>query len=124
MCFIVKENNLEVKNNKIIIETILDEKKYPEEIKWTAEDSNKENKYKSSKAFFLSLFDKETRDTVELDLWTKDMQIIEMDRFVFQTLNAIANMYHRATKNTELANEMQSFVKYFGEKTEILKRNI
>jgi len=112
-----------VKNNKIIIETILDEKKYPEEIRWSAENSNNTDNYTASKAFFLSLFDKETKDTVELDLWTKDMQVIEMDRFVFQTLNSIVNMYHRATNNTELANEMQNFVKYFGEKTEILKRN-
>ncbi len=112
-----------MKNNRIVIETVLDEKKYPEDIRWTAENSKNDNNYNSSKAFFLSLFDKESRDTVELDLWTKDMQVIEMDRFVFQTLNSITNMYHRATKNTELANEMQNFVKYFGEKTEILKGN-
>jgi len=113
-----------VKNNKIVIETILDEKKYPVDIRWSAESSDIADDYTSSKAFFLSLFDKETRDTVELDLWTKDMQVIEMDRFVFQTLNSIANMYHRATKNIELANEMQNFVKYFGEKTEIIKKNL
>jgi len=120
--FLIKIYSL-VKNNRIVIETVLDEKKYPEDIRWTAENSKNDNNYNSSKAFFLSLFDKESRDTVELDLWTKDMQVIEMDRFVFQTLNSITNMYHRATKNTELANEMQNFVKYFGEKTEILKGN-
>ncbi len=110
-------------NNRIIIETKLDENKFPEEIKWSAETGANNGDLSSSKAFFLSMFDKETRDTIELDLWTKEMQVIEMDRFVFQTLNSIVNMYHRATKNTELANEMLSFVRYFGEKTEILKRN-
>lgn len=106
--------------NKIIIETKLDDKKFPEEINWST-DNKAQN---SSKAFFLSLFDRESKDTVELDLWTKDMQLIEMDRFVFQTLNSLTNMYHRATNNNELSNEMQSFVKYFGEKTEILKRKV
>jgi len=112
-----------VGNNRIIIDTELDENKYPKEIKWSAKNGANSEDFSNSKAFFLSMFDKETRDTIELDLWTKEMQVIEMDRFVFQTLNSIVNMYHRATKNTELANEMQSFVRYFGEKTEILKRN-
>ena len=100
----------------------LDEKKYPEKIKWTSVDKGKDSEFSESKAFFLSLFDKKTKDTMELDLWTKDMQKIEMDRFVFQSLSSLADMYHRATKNSDLANEIQSFVKYFGEKTEIIKK--
>lgn len=108
--------------NRIIIEMELDEKKYPEKIKWTSVDKGKDSEFSESKAFFLSLFDKKTKDTMELDLWTKDMQKIEMDRFVFQSLSSLADMYHRATKNSDLANEIQSFVKYFGEKTEIIKK--
>jgi len=114
-----------VSKNKIVIDIELDEKKYPQNIKWTSNnDIGDDSKFSDSKAFFLSLFDKESKDTIELDLWTKDMQVIEMDRFIFQSLSAIADMYHRATKNTELANEMQGFVKYFGEKTQILNKGI
>ena len=29
----------------------------------------------------LSLFDKDDLDTLKIDLWTKDMQVMEMDRF-------------------------------------------
>jgi hypothetical protein len=33
----------------------------------------------------------------------------------------MADTYQRATQNNQLANDMQKFVNYFGEKTEIIK---
>ena len=73
------------------------------------------------KAMLLSVFDLDRRETLKIDLWTKDMQVIEMDRFMFQTLRGLADTYQRATNNTALANDMRKFVDYFGQKTEILK---
>ncbi len=107
--------------NRIIIEIKLDEKNYPESIKWKSENNEKSD-FVESKSFFLSLFDKNTKDTMELDLWTKDMQVIEMDRYIFQSLSSMADMYYRATKNTELANEMQKFARFFGEQTQIITK--
>lgn len=107
--------------NRIVLEIELDDEKMPQNISWDA-GNNDDTGFKQSKAFFLSLFDKNDRDTLELDLWTKDMQVIEMDRFVFQTLNSLSEMYFRATKNTDLANEMKSFAMYFGEKTSIISK--
>ncbi|HHH53220.1 MAG TPA: gliding motility protein GldC [Bacteroidetes bacterium] len=107
--------------NRIVIDIELDNKNYPEKIKWKSETA-KDGSFTESKAFFLSLFDKETRDTMELDLWTKEMQVIEMDRYVFQTISSLADMYFRATKNSELANEMQKFARFFGEKTQIITK--
>ena len=49
------------------------------------------------------------------------MQVIEMDRFVFQTLRGLADTYFKATQNAELATSMRQFVHYFGEKTGIIK---
>ena len=57
---------------------------------------------------------------MQMDLWTNEMQVIEMDRFVFQSLNALSELYFRATKNKELASEMKQFMQYFGKQTEIL----
>jgi gliding motility-associated protein GldC len=109
-----------MKKNRILIEVELDDNKFPDVIRWnSAQDT--EN-FKNSKAFFLSIFDKTDKDTLEIDLWTKDMQVIEMDRFVFQTLNSLSEMYFRATKNDQLANEMKSFAMYFGEKTKIINK--
>ena len=66
------------------------------------------------------LFDGVHQETLKIDLWTKDMMVSEMDRFMFQTLRALSETYFKASQNAALANEMQRFVQYFGEKTEVI----
>jgi len=104
----------------INLEISLDNNKVPEKIEWRASGNEDGKKAQEIKAFFLTMFDPESRDTMQMDLWTKEMQIIEMDRFVFQSLSALSELYFRATKNKELANDMKKFMQYFGQKTEIL----
>lgn len=111
------------KKDYITLEIELDDKKMPATISWTASGKSKQGSDSDEvKAFFLSMFDAKTRDTLEMDLWTTRMQIIEMDRFVYQTLNALTGLYIRSTNNRELGEQMQQFVHYFGQKTEILKK--
>ena len=105
-----------MENKEIKVIVGLNEQKMPEQLVWSAEGQPE----KVAKAMLLSLFDKNTRETVRIDLWTTDMQVVEMDRFFFQTLRALADTYQRATGNTPLANDMQLFAQHFGEKTEIL----
>jgi len=104
--------------SKIEINVELDEKKVPSKIEWSSTDQGGESK--EVKAMFISLFDKETLDTYKIDLWTKDLQVMEMDRFVFQGLRSLADTYMKATNNQEMANDMRRFVQYFGEKTGII----
>ncbi|MCB0583568.1 MAG: gliding motility protein GldC [Phaeodactylibacter sp.] len=110
------------KSSDIRVTVGLNQENIPVKISWEAEDNPNGKGAQEVKAILISLFDRETKDTLKIDLWTQDMQVIEMDRFIFQTLRAIADTYHRATQNTELANEMQRFVTYFGEKTEIIPK--
>ena len=77
-------------------------------------------KNKEIKAFLLSMFDADTKDTLKIDLWTKDFQVMEMDRFFYQTFRAMCDTYQKATQNNELANAMRDFTNYFGEKTGII----
>ncbi len=109
-----------VKKSKIEIEIGLNAAKMPEVIRWKADDQPSSTAYQESKAMLLSFFDKDTKDTLKIDLWTTEMQIVEMDRFMFQTLRALADTYFRATANAQLANDMQLFVDYFGKKTGII----
>lgn len=119
----IKHMSTEVKKTSDIKVTVgLNGQNVPVRITWEAEDNPNANGAQEVKAVMLSFFDKETKDTLKIDLWTQDMQVIEMDRFIFQTLRAIADTYYRATQNKELANEMQRFVTYFGEKTEIIPK--
>ena len=71
----------------------------------------------------LSLFDRDHLDTLKIDLWTKDMQVSEMDRFFYQTFRAMCDTYYRATQNGNMANDMQRFTQYFGEKTEVIPKS-
>jgi len=75
------------------------------------------------KAMMLAFFDKKTKDTLRIDLWTKEMQVLEMDKFFFESLRSMADTYVKATRNKELGNEIQKFVHYFGEKTGIVSEN-
>jgi gliding motility-associated protein GldC len=112
--------NSVVKSSSIHIRVGLDEQEYPAEIEWHSDENPSEKQL--CKAMLLSLFDAENRETVKIDLWTSDMQVMEMDRFFFQTLRAMADTYHKATRNHKLATAMQQFVQYFGEETEILPK--
>ncbi len=115
------ENPEIVSTSSIHIQVGLDTDNFPVEISWNADQSPGEEP-QVCKAMLLALFDKENRETVKIDLWTSDMQVMEMDRFFFQTLRGLADTYHKATRNARLASAMQQFVQFFGEETEIIPR--
>lgn len=107
-------------SSTIELKVTLDHTKMPAKIEWKSENQENPDKYTECKAFILSLFEKEHKDTLRIDLWTKDFQVGEMDRFVYNTLKGLADTYVRATKNTQLGNDMQKFTQFFGEQTKIL----
>lgn len=110
------------RTSDISIKVGLDKENVPIRLDWQSTDNPNSAAPQECKAMLLSLFDKENLDTLKIDLWTKEMQVIEMDRFFYQTLRGMADTYFRATQNKELAMEMQKFVQYFGEKTEVLTK--
>ncbi len=110
------------KTSSINITVNLDEKKHPESIFWQATDSDSPQANAEVKAILLSLFDKDHLDTLKIDLWTKEMQVEEMDRFMFQTIKALADTYFKATNNANLANAFRGFAEYFGEETNIIPK--
>ena len=107
---------------KISIAIDRDEKGVPEKMIWQATDNPDGPKKQECKAMLLSLFDKDQKDTIKVDLWTKDMMVDEMDRFYFQTLRSLADTYFKATQNNELASQMQHFTTFFGQQTGILPK--
>lgn len=109
------------KKSKIEIAVTLDDENMPENIEWKAMGHPEHQKFQEAKAMILALFDGEDKETLKIDLWTQKMQIVEMDRFIFQLLNSMADTYVKATNNKELAGAMQQFAKYFGEKTEVIE---
>jgi gliding motility-associated protein GldC len=110
------------KKSEIKITIELDAQQVPSKITWMSTDNPEGTTEKECKAMLLALFDKETMDTLKIDLWTKEMQVVEMDRFFYQNLRAMADTYFRATQNKELAGQIQQFANYFAEKTELIPK--
>ena len=110
-----------MKKSEIKVSITLDEKKHPSKIEWQAEDDLKHDIHES-KAMLLAFFEKESLETVRIDLWTDEMQVNEMDRFFFQTLKGLCDTYYKSTNNEKLAAQMQNFTRYFGEETGIIPK--
>jgi gliding motility-associated protein GldC len=109
----------EFKKSEINIEVILDENRVPEEIYWSADDGNI---YKEeAKAMLLSLWDSKKKETLRIDLWTKDMPVDEMKKFFHQTLVAMSDSFNRATQDEKMTDTMKDFCDYFAEKMELKK---
>jgi gliding motility-associated protein GldC len=108
------------RNSKIEISVDLDENKIPEKISWSAEDGNIKNK--ESKALFLSVWDSEKKESLRIDLWTKEMPLDEMKIFFHQTLVAMSDTFNRATQDEKMTATMKDFCDYFAEKLN-LKQN-
>lgn len=115
------DNNEIVKSSDITIRVGLNADQVPTRIEWGASDRNN-GALEECKAIAVALFDKDHRDTLRIDLWTKEMQVLEMDRFMYQILRSLSQTYLKATQNKDLAEEMAKFAHYFGEKTEIVPK--
>ncbi len=97
--------------SSIVIDVELDESKVPENIMWDATDGS--GKPQQAKAMILSLWDGADKAALRIDLWTQKMMIDEMGDFYYQTLMTMADTFARATKETELVNDMKEFAKQF-----------
>ncbi len=99
--------------SEIKFQVELDENKVPENIKWSASEKDKGN----SDATLISIWDQKEKNTLRLDLWTKEMKIEEMNMFFYQTLNTLSQTFKRATSNETLAKDLHDFADYFGRKS-------
>ena len=97
----------------------LEENKIPETIHWTAEDGDVSNE--ETKAVMLSVWDSKSKESLRIDLWTKEMPVDEMKIFFHQTLVAMSDTFNRATQDEKMTATMKDFCDYFAEKLELKK---
>lgn len=105
--------------SQITLNVGLDENKVPEAITWTAEDGGISNE--EAKAFLLSVWDPKNKESLRIDLWTKEMPVDEMQQFFHQTLVAMTDTFLRATQDQKMADTMKDFTDYFAEKLNLTK---
>ena len=109
-----------MKKSEINFTVTLDEKNMPAKIDWIASDTNKES---TSKAVMIALWDENEKNTLRIDLWTKDMMVDEMKQFYHQNLLSMADTFERATGEVDAAKAMRNFAREFGERMKVLKKN-
>ncbi len=103
--------------SQITLTVSLDENRVPEELYWSAEDGgiNEEE----AKAMLLSIWDSKNKESLKIDLWTKDMPVDEMKIFFHQTLVALSDTFMKATQDEKMTATMKDFCDYFAEKLEL-----
>ena len=97
----------------------LDENRIPEKLLWSAQDGGIE--LAEAKAIMLSVWDSKVKESMRIDLWTKEMPVDEMKIFFHQTLVAMSDTFFRATGDEKMADTMKDFCEYFAEKLELKK---
>jgi gliding motility-associated protein GldC len=108
----------DTKKKRITIDVALDKDNIPGSILWHADDAPNE-KPVACKAMMLSMWDHNQKDTLKLDLWTRDMTVDEMKIFFHQTLVSMSQTLMQSVADERIVGDMQDFCDYFAEKMEI-----
>lgn len=106
------------KNSEIVLKINLDENNIPSSIKWDAADNDVFGK--EAKAIMLSLWDKEEDNTMRIDLWTREMMVDEMKKFIHQSILLMADTLQRSTGEDDMARAMRDFGSWYAEKLNLL----
>ena len=110
------------KTSNINFKIQLDEKKMPEKIEWQADDADFAG-MKEAKTMMLSLWDKEDKVTLGIDLWTNDMLVDDMNLHFYQMILKLGDTYRKSTSNPETAKMFDDFASQFAEKIKLFDKN-
>lgn len=97
------------KRSEIKFTVELDQKNIPERIVWEATD-NPTGKPEETKSIALSVWDQEQRNTLRIDLWSKDMPVDEMKQFCIENVAGIAENIKNSTGDEEMHKELTECV--------------
>jgi gliding motility-associated protein GldC len=109
------------KTSNISFKILLDDKKMPEKIEWQADDADFTG-LKEAKTMMLSLWDKEDKVTLGIDLWTNDMLIDDMNLHFYQMILKLGETYRKSTSNPETAKMFDDFASQFADKIKLFDK--
>ena len=97
---------------KLVVE--LDENHIPEKILWDADDKQPPGQ-QETKSMSLSMWDHEQKNTMRIDLWTKDMPVDEMKRFYIDCLGGLSQSILSATGDQMMSTKLNELCETFVE---------
>lgn len=95
-----------MKKSEIKFTITLDDQNVPEKINWDATDNPNEG-LEEAKCISISVWDHFHKGTMKIDLWTKDMPVNEMKRFVIETLGGLGETIMTATGDEKMVLEIE-----------------
>ena len=95
----------------------LDDNNLPLNIEMHSSDNTKNEK--EIKALMVSAWAAKTKETLRIDLWTKDMPVNEMFIMYHQAMMGMAATLERATGHDKLAGALRDYCEFFAEQTKI-----
>lgn len=107
-----------VKTSEIHLKIGMNENNLPVRMKWSAEDGDVKDA--ETRAFLLSLWDPTEKNTMKIDLWTKDMSIEEMKQFFHQTLLSLSDSFEKATGEHKICEDLRDYCYHFADKMNIM----
>ena len=99
-------DNPNMKKSNINFSIELDEKNVPENILWDATD--KPGDADHTKAISVAVWDDIEKNTMRLDLWTKEMPVLEMKKFYIDALGGMSQSLLTATGDEQMASQINS----------------
>jgi gliding motility-associated protein GldC len=93
-----------MKKSAINFTVHLDQNNIPEKILWDATDKP-DPEQSETKSISIALWDERQKNTLRIDLWTKDMPVNEMKRFYIDCLGGLAQSMLSATGDEVMASE-------------------
>ncbi|WP_164108859.1 MULTISPECIES: gliding motility protein GldC [Sphingobacterium] len=114
-----------MKTAEIKLNVELDENNVPEIIQWSSTDGETSDTL-PAKAMFLALWDAQYKNSLRIDLWTKDMPYDEMKRFFYETMQTMGDSFLRASGGDPMAEkvigDLRDYCAHFAEKMEVLEQ--
>lgn len=104
---------------KLTIE--LDDNNVPENITWESTDAQNKEAL-PVKSIMLALWDHNFKNTLRIDLWTKDMPVDDMKRFFYETLQTMGDSFLRATGEKNIVEDLRDYCAHFADKMEISQK--
>jgi gliding motility-associated protein GldC len=110
-----------MKKAEIKLTIDLDDNNVPESIMWESTDAQTKEAL-PVKSMMLALWDHNYKNTLRIDLWTKDMAVDDMKRFFYETLQTMGDSFLRATGEKNIVEDLRDYCAHFADKMEITQK--
>jgi gliding motility-associated protein GldC len=96
-----------MKKSDVNFSVELDQNNIPEKIFWEATDKPDPG-LSETKSLSVAIWDHTQKNTLRIDLWTKDMPVQDMKRFHVECLGGIAQSILTSTQDEFMSNEVNA----------------